>query len=214
MAEAFLILQTPSQEGQSSACCLGTTQSFQVLRCRRMLCVYHLAEDLWPPRCSISRGCILKERFLLCRKDSLLIHIKKKKWQHGKGKSKIKIPLLFRMQTYSNRTFRSLPSTVLSRRYFAGGTDTLPCCPVCNLLSVALEEQRLCHIEGGIRPCQNANDLTNACLRTFLVTFLPTASHIWVQHGSCAGAVKSRRDYWTARQSCRTESQPSTKSHS
>jgi predicted metalloprotease with PDZ domain len=48
------------------------------------------------------------------------------------------------MKIYSNKTFRAFPFIVHLGSYFAGGTeDTLKCFLIYNLLSVALEEQRV-----------------------------------------------------------------------
>ena len=85
------------------------------------------------------------------------------------------------------------PFTVHLGRDFTDGTDTLKCCLVWNLLSAALEEQRVWHMERSKQPWEgmasdrdrNVNYRTDSCLKIFLVGFYLWGTTHWVQDGGC-----------------------------
>lgn len=109
-------------------------------------------------------------------------------------------------KVFWNKTFKVFPFTVHLGRDFTDGTDTLKCCLVWNLLSAALEEQRVWHMERSKQPWEgmasnrdrNVNYRTDPCLKIFLVGVVSISGvpHTGYRMEAAYGAIEGRCDAW------------------
>lgn len=116
-----------------------------------------------------------------------------KKWQHGKGKNKIKKSHFFQNANVFKEDLSRAPfhrSLQEAFRRWHGHPATLP-----SLQSFICGLRRTKAVPHGRRDRAGPDcKRFNQCLpQNVSGDFLPTDSHIWVQHGICAGAIKSRK---------------------